>query len=667
MKIKKRCLILVIALILLLSGFVNISFSEKKESDSSSDSADIYLSSEEFKQMVFSLAFTDQDEILGSLCKAHILEKIILLEKMISNINPGNKTNDAFYFIAKKLLMTDPGTFEGHEFRLLSKKVFTKNTKADKMVILSLMNSDILPNEIILPLTRKDLLKKDEFINIVDIVIGFYDFMGLSELVRQNPNSSRAFLLQMQREQENIYPGSNLHNFLCKMGLLYRNHHHTYELLNKINQKYGGVSEFLKEETGLGTFVSTDDALRLPMNYIGESLARIQKLLVNLKYSEAVIQLEKEIKIIDIISDNYTIWNYNNDSPYPAILFFYALIEMRLGNVHKANSILIKNLERYPHSAFFIDMNIEKHKELVDQTFIKFKLKKQTPFSFDSFVLELTGSRYVDLILNYDIFNLKLIKNNDLTKETYDRYKALSSDFTNRSNDIVTYNYVSYLMKRNLIQKLSNQKSLPNFFSTLEKAEFYKYKNNWLETARFYKMHLSELLQSPENLEGLHKLDVEIAKTNYYVGSALVKDAKADVALPYLLTALEFFESRNNPESKRITGSIYNNIGAAYKISGSWDLSEKWLLKSEKFNMQHDNTITVLGYTYGHMCEVHLWKDNVQKAVFYGKKSISICSEHNLVERECITISALQILYESLKDHISYDELEKRKETVWCK
>ena len=149
-----------------------------------------------------------------------------------------------------------------------------------------------------------------------------------------------------------------------------------------------------------------------------------------------------------------------------------------------------------------------------------------------------------------------------------------------------------------------------------------------------------------------------MAAQNVKKGYNFLTNSNADSAIIYYQAALNHFEKKEDPESKKMVGVLYNNIGAAYKIKRHWRKAFEWLSNSIEFNEDIDDELPVLANSYRHLCEINFINGNFDKAEEYGKDGLEICRINNDLEQEC---KLLDLLLKVFEKQGSYDKLEKAK------
>ncbi len=133
-----------------------------------------------------------------------------------------------------------------------------------------------------------------------------------------------------------------------------------------------------------------------------------------------------------------------------------------------------------------------------------------------------------------------------------------------------------------------------------------------------------------------------LAELKNLIGICYIKQGKGKEALPYLQAALTFHQGQKTPESLRMIGTSYNNIGSAFKADKKWDDAEKWLNKSLEYNREYQgDSASVLAFTCGHLCEVYSSLGKVTEALAMCNTSFDLSQEHNFSERECETLDLL--------------------------
>ncbi len=142
-------------------------------------------------------------------------------------------------------------------------------------------------------------------------------------------------------------------------------------------------------------------------------------------------------------------------------------------------------------------------------------------------------------------------------------------------------------------------------------------------------------------LEGKERADV-----CNRIGIDFIRQTQGDSAAVYFQQALAYYQDRPDSVSQQMVGRLYNNLGSAYKVKKDWEKARQWLTKSIAYNQQFGDSVSVLGYSYGHLCEVHAAQKESEPAIAAGEKSLALCRKHHLKDRECQTITALLPVYE---------------------
>ena len=149
-------------------------------------------------------------------------------------------------------------------------------------------------------------------------------------------------------------------------------------------------------------------------------------------------------------------------------------------------------------------------------------------------------------------------------------------------------------------------------------------------------------------------------------GTDFFMKSNADSALIYLQHALDYFEIKKDLESKKLVGILYNNIGAVYKIKEQWNKAYEFLNKSLIHNKKIDKRIPILAYTYRHLCEIYLIKEDYKNAEKKGKKGLEICRKNNDIEQECKILKLLLIVFEKSARAKEYKKTKKRINELLC-
>ncbi len=114
------------------------------------------------------------------------------------------------------------------------------------------------------------------------------------------------------------------------------------------------------------------------------------------------------------------------------------------------------------------------------------------------------------------------------------------------------------------------------------------------------------------------------------IGVGYIKQAKPDSALIYLQQALPLAQRLNEQET---LGTIYNNLGAAYKLKQDWPQAVLWLEKSVSHNLRvQGDSASVLAYTYFHLAGVAHAQGQPARAREYAQKSLALAERHKLAE-----------------------------------
>jgi len=114
------------------------------------------------------------------------------------------------------------------------------------------------------------------------------------------------------------------------------------------------------------------------------------------------------------------------------------------------------------------------------------------------------------------------------------------------------------------------------------------------------------------------------------VGVGYIKQEKADSALIYLEQALPLAQKLRQ---QSILGTLFNNLGAAFKLQHNWSQAQDYLYRSVSHNraVQGDSA-AMLAYSYFHLAGVHLAQSHADSARIYAQKSLGLATHHELSE-----------------------------------
>ncbi len=220
---------------------------------------------------------------------------------------------------------------------------------------------------------------------------------------------------------------------------------------------------------------------------------------------------------------------------------------------------------------------------------------------------------------------------------------------------------IQMVLLAKLFGGLEKAEDSPEYFSNLQKADFYRSKGNWSKATPCYQKYLEEIERSSSD-----SLRRERARIQNLIGVTFIKQGKGDSALVYFLAALKYYQIMSDLESREMVGTLYNNLGSACKVAGQWDQAINWLEKSIEYNRTFGDSMVVFAYIYGHLCEVYVALEDYGQAIEYGEKSLAICRKHGRQERECQTLLALMAVYEKQANLKKYLALQKREKELDC-
>ena len=184
----------------------------------------------------------------------------------------------------------------------------------------------------------------------------------------------------------------------------------------------------------------------------------------------------------------------------------------------------------------------------------------------------------------------------------------------------------------------------------LQQAQSLLAENDWQAAAWYYKQSLAE---NPEPSPAKAQRQNMLALTQ-------IKQEKGHHALAPLDQALTYYQE-NQPLAP-IIGTLYNNLGSAYKTMGQWAEARLWLCRAVDWTLDNESP-NLPAYTHGHLCRVLFQLGDHHTSVFHGEKSLAYCLQSNNHTRARETVQALVDVYRALGRHQRVEELLRMAES----
>jgi len=199
-------------------------------------------------------------------------------------------------------------------------------------------------------------------------------------------------------------------------------------------------------------------------------------------------------------------------------------------------------------------------------------------------------------------------------------------------------------IRRYLIKLLESQREKIPGEALMAEGNSYASGGDWHSATWHYQQAL-DTLKEPSEALALRKNMVAIG---------YIKQGLGESAIPYLQEALEYI-THENPDSNMI-GTLYNNLGSAYKTMGHWSESRNWLCRVLEWSLSREGN-GVLGYAHGHLCEVMAKLEDGVTASIHGEKSLAYCILQKDYGRGRETISTLVSVYREAGNQKRVNEL----------
>jgi len=583
-----------IALICCIIFPISLGAAESESVDGISNSKNIISDFEAYKTKATMLIWKGELEKLKTLNRNHSIESYIFTEKCINGITKGNNQNNLLYFTAKKLIEADK-FLNILQFKLKEKMVFIESRDINEVVLEPYIDEKHNSDELVL----------SEYHELLFEITQFYGYnkidYGLSELVRLNPKATENFIASTLQQAPILHPKSELYQIICSVALLYRNQHHTNKLLKSINDKYGGVGDFLDKENEhqIGT-VEIIEGRNDPLIYLAKKMEFIRKLLNDLNYKEAQSIFAKYTKHAEIMLSGL-----DRSRPYKYmepmgvdIFLFQALTELRLGDKSKAIEILddlskLQNLGykkavfAYPEVISNSINGISSNYDLIDSVFTSYKNEHNYSYGFDEFMAKLTGHGYKKISYDYEVFNYEIGNaNNDRLLHIYELLLNIKSEIAAIENKIIDFAIIKDRL--NKLELDVNNHIERQFGGELKSMSS-------LDIAKFYaKMKYINVLLKFYSKANKSAIDQrEVAAIQNIIGVAYLNYHMPDAALSYLNLSYDYFSNIGERDEDIVQlAYISSNLGFSFYQKKQFDESLFWLNKSLAYIGRIKNKVT---------------------------------------------------------------------------
>lgn len=422
------------------------------------------MSAEEYRDNVIRLIYTDDQQGLKELCKNQSVMSPIMVMKIVKEIKPGNRFNDALYAMAKELMKADP-ILGIHSRELESKKHL-------------ISDPSLSSRQLIAPFVQVEM-RPSEYLEKVDLILNTHAMMGLEELVKNNPGNTRSFVIQCLDDLD-IDSESKLFMGLSEMAVAYRNCHHSNELVDLIQKKVGPLKLLKDESTGgaFKIFTGTDNLSRLE-----DEAKQIKKLLVKGKFKQAKNGYQKLIPKMNTLYVNSIPMG---GSQYESSLLFYALLLAVDGEYAEAQKVLSTCIEKryhYGELLLFSTGALAKNKRLIFKTLKKMPENKAESLTFDCFFKEATGFSYGEghsrTEPNY-LFDQFLMASGDRDMDkAFELSDKLIQMYQARANKLISNNFCQIL-------------------ALIFQACYFAMRKNYFEAERRHKLALKDQLKGDQ-------------------------------------------------------------------------------------------------------------------------------------------------------------------------
>jgi hypothetical protein len=369
------------------------------------------------RDAVISLIWQDNMEGLRQLCEQQIMLPLVL-EKIIDEIAPGNRWNDALFLMSRRLIEADPRMADCRE-QLKKKMPLVSNPSGGR--------------EILRPFVREEISPAD-FMNRLKLIADTHVFMGLDSLVSENPHTTRSYIRQVVAQLGGkLDPDTRLFQLLCEMAVSYRNHHHQSDLLSLLEEA-GGTLRLLKNSDDIGSIrvFTGPEAL----GGVLEEERRATEVLNSGDLDAALALYEEVLPKMDALFSDWTgVWEYAN-----ALLFSAVLLSLK-GEVVAAQERLLKCMNTHSFVpgvegyATLLLMNVQllqENKDAVRKAFGCVARDAASDTAFDRFFECASGHSYAEVNKLYERFlvaagDREMDEAFELSEKLLEGYKARRS------------------------------------------------------------------------------------------------------------------------------------------------------------------------------------------------------------------------------------------------
>lgn len=334
----------------------------------------------------------------------------IILDKLKQEAPEQSEMRDAVEYVRNAVFNANP-------LMALGEGVPPQETKdINKHVMLVLAN----------PYFKWHELSYQEFMAVLSVISKLPKFMGISNLVQFNKKNIGRFVKEAVNEE--LAQGSLYHEITCELAFLYRNHFHKKDLLRLIDEKVGGVKEYLARRNELGISIAEGN----PFSFFNKEKAAIVKMILEGEYDESLKYLKSQFVITDIV---YSGQNLSFSNVYPDIVLLYAVMSMRNEDYFTADFLIDYLMKRnYTDALLIADSKFKENIRLIDNVFLEYKKGNVEDFTIYDLLKSITGKDYSSL--RYDLWaysnNARSAKcDNEWEKSgaaLFKRLKTLQSD-----------------------------------------------------------------------------------------------------------------------------------------------------------------------------------------------------------------------------------------------
>ncbi len=572
---------------------------------------DEFLPLDTVRDKVVEHLWHEQASLLDDFIKRHPVETMIFVEKCIEEIEEGNEFNQLLFYLADQVMAIDKGLpvfqmqLEGKIPIVFGESGVPPDRGRESLALVVDLRND------------GDDLTFNQFEEIIEEMLSwdFYNQYGLPVLVRKNPGWSKQFVRDVVEGLQELPTDSKLHEALCYIGLYYRNHYHSYELLELVDGKFGGVGDFLEREGEHHTgSVMMASGGRRPWDFLEEGLGDVRPLLVANKYQPATEQLELYSKYADIILGGKTVFGGEGDSAYNSIYLFNGIVHLRLGNSSAAEEILQQyGAKGYGYADLFLGCEdaISAGKDRIDMAFSA--LRTNDEFHIDDFVFELTGFRYGETARSYSMlkWDLKETAESDGPTEGTVLFKMRNAalgviDAIGSRGSTGAFSFecslaYSNVIMLNMVLEERVERSLSRELRQLPKIEMASY----FEREGFFSL-IIDLYEQMKLDPSMSPRDV--AEVGNKAGVAFLRSGKPKRALAVLEESRIFFvdsyQNDGDQDALEYLAALESNIGSAFNLEGrrvrAVELFQSSMRRLEELNMRY-GTLDELGEMYSNV------------------------------------------------------------------